>query len=72
VAEEQSRGRPTVRRMLLGAQLRRLRVDAGVSREEAGEALLRCAGPGQSEVGWSARDQIAKTSSSNATDSRRL
>jgi hypothetical protein len=39
VAEEQSRGGPTVRRMLLGAQLRRLRIDAGLSREEAGEAI---------------------------------
>jgi hypothetical protein len=39
VAEEQSRGGPTVRRMLLGAQLRRLRIDAGLSREEAAEAI---------------------------------
>jgi DNA-binding XRE family transcriptional regulator len=39
VAEEQSRGGPTVRRMLLGAQLRRLRIDADLSREEAGEAI---------------------------------
>jgi transcriptional regulator with XRE-family HTH domain len=30
---------PTVRRMLVGAQLRRLRTEAGVSREEAGEAI---------------------------------
>ena len=36
---DQSREGPTVRRMLLGAQLRRLRTDAGVSREEAGQAL---------------------------------
>ena len=34
--------------------------------------LLRCAGPGQTEVAWSAWGQIAKTSSSNATASRRL
>jgi hypothetical protein len=32
-------GGPTVRRMLLGAQLRRLRVEAGISREQAGEAI---------------------------------
>jgi Domain of unknown function (DUF5753)/Helix-turn-helix domain len=30
---------PTVGRMLVGAQLRRLRTEAGVSREEAGEAI---------------------------------
>jgi hypothetical protein len=30
---------PTVRRMLLGAQLRRLRGEAGLSREQAGEAI---------------------------------
>jgi hypothetical protein len=29
---------PTVRRMLVGAQLRRLRTEAGISREQAGEA----------------------------------
>jgi Domain of unknown function (DUF5753)/Helix-turn-helix domain len=39
VAEDQSRSGPTVRRMLLGAQLRRLRTDAGVAREAAGEAI---------------------------------
>ena len=32
-------GGPTVRRMLVGAQLRRLRTDAGIAREEAGEAI---------------------------------
>ena len=32
-------GGPTVRRMLVGAQLRRLRTDMGLSREEAGEAI---------------------------------
>jgi hypothetical protein len=35
-------------------------------------ALLRCAGPGQTEVASSTRDQIAKISSSNATASRLL
>jgi transcriptional regulator with XRE-family HTH domain len=30
---------PTVRRMLVGAQLRRLRTEAGLSRDEAGEAI---------------------------------
>ncbi len=39
MTEEQPRGGPTVRRMLLGAKLRRLRIDAGVSRDEAGEAI---------------------------------
>ena len=32
-------GGPTVRRMLVGAQLRRLRTDKGLSREQAGEAI---------------------------------
>jgi transcriptional regulator with XRE-family HTH domain len=32
-------GGPTVRRMLVGAQLRRLRTAKGISREEAGEAI---------------------------------
>jgi transcriptional regulator with XRE-family HTH domain len=32
-------GGPTVRRMLVGAQLRRLRTDMGLSREEAAEAI---------------------------------
>lgn len=39
MTEQQPRGGPTVRRMLLGAQLRRLRTDAGLSREQAGEAI---------------------------------
>jgi hypothetical protein len=39
VTDEQPRGGPTVRRMLLGAQLRRLRTDAAVSREQAGQAI---------------------------------
>jgi hypothetical protein len=32
-------GSPTVRRMLVGSQLRRLRTEAGISREQAGEAI---------------------------------
>ena len=32
-------GGPTVRRMLVGSQLRRLRTDAGITREQAGEAI---------------------------------
>jgi DNA-binding XRE family transcriptional regulator len=32
-------GGPTVQRMLVGTQLRRLRIDAGLSREQAGEAI---------------------------------
>jgi transcriptional regulator with XRE-family HTH domain len=36
---QSERAGPTVRRMLVGAQLRRLRIEAGVSREEAGEAI---------------------------------
>ena len=33
------RGGPTVRRMLVGSQLRRLRTEAGISREQAGAAI---------------------------------
>jgi hypothetical protein len=32
-------GGPTVRRMLIGSQLRRLRTEAGISRDQAGEAI---------------------------------
>jgi transcriptional regulator with XRE-family HTH domain len=32
-------GGPTVRRMLVGARLRRLRTEKGLSREQAGEAI---------------------------------
>jgi hypothetical protein len=39
VTEAQPGGGPTVRRMLVGAQLRRLRTDSGLSREQAGEAI---------------------------------
>ena len=40
MTEVQSEGRgPTVRRMLVGAQLRRLRTDTGLSREKAAEAI---------------------------------
>jgi hypothetical protein len=39
VAEVQAGGGPTVRRMLVGAQLRRLRTEQGISREQAGEAI---------------------------------
>jgi hypothetical protein len=39
VAKEQAHGGPTVHRMLLGAQLRRLRTEVGLSREQAGEAI---------------------------------
>ena len=39
MTEEQPRAGPTARRMLLGAQLRRLRTEAGISREDAGEAI---------------------------------
>jgi len=40
MTESQSEfGGPTVRRMLVGAQLRRLRTELGLSREEAGEAI---------------------------------
>jgi transcriptional regulator with XRE-family HTH domain len=39
VTDEQPRSGPTVRRMLVGAQLRRLRTEAGISREQAGEAI---------------------------------
>jgi transcriptional regulator with XRE-family HTH domain len=36
---QSERAGPTVRRMLVGAQLRRLRTEAGVSREEAAQAI---------------------------------
>jgi transcriptional regulator with XRE-family HTH domain len=40
MTESQSEfGGPTVRRMLVGTQLRRLRTEAGLSREQAGEAI---------------------------------
>jgi transcriptional regulator with XRE-family HTH domain len=39
VTEVQPRDGPTVRRMLVGARLRRLRTEAGISREQAGEAI---------------------------------
>ncbi|HZD74767.1 MAG TPA: helix-turn-helix transcriptional regulator [Actinomycetota bacterium] len=36
---QQPQGGPTVRRMLVGSRLRRLRIEAGISREQAGEAI---------------------------------
>jgi Domain of unknown function (DUF5753)/Helix-turn-helix domain len=39
VTEVHAGGGPTVRRRLVGWQLRRLRIDKGISREEAGEAI---------------------------------
>jgi len=39
VTEVQAGSGPTVRRMLVGAQLRRLRTDNGITREQAGEAI---------------------------------
>jgi transcriptional regulator with XRE-family HTH domain len=39
VADVQAGGGPTVRRMLVGAQLRRLRTEQGITREEAAEAI---------------------------------
>jgi transcriptional regulator with XRE-family HTH domain len=36
---ELTAGGPTVRRMLIGSQLRRLRTEAGISREQAGKAI---------------------------------
>ena len=39
MAEVQAGSGPTVRRMLVGAQLRRLRTENGLSREQAGEAI---------------------------------
>ena len=39
VAEAQQGSGPTVRRMLVGSQLRRLRIQNGLSREQAGEAI---------------------------------
>jgi transcriptional regulator with XRE-family HTH domain len=39
VTEAQAGGGPTVRRMLVGSQLRRLRMQRGLTREQAGEAI---------------------------------
>jgi DNA-binding XRE family transcriptional regulator len=39
VTEVQQGGGPTVRRMLVGAHLRRLRTEQGISREQAGQAI---------------------------------
>lgn len=39
MTEAQQAGGPTVRRMLVGSQLRRLRVQSGISREEAGARI---------------------------------
>jgi DNA-binding XRE family transcriptional regulator len=39
VDETQRDGGPTVRRMLVGARLRRLRTEQGISREQAGQAI---------------------------------
>jgi transcriptional regulator with XRE-family HTH domain len=39
MTEIQPRDGPTVRRMLVGARLRRLRTQAGITREQAGEAI---------------------------------
>jgi hypothetical protein len=39
VADVQAGGGPTVRRMLVGAQLRRLRTEQGLTREQAAEAI---------------------------------
>jgi transcriptional regulator with XRE-family HTH domain len=39
VADVQAGGGPTVRRMLVGAQLRRLRTEQGITREQAAEAI---------------------------------
>jgi hypothetical protein len=44
----------------------------GFSGGSPSSALLRCAGPAQTEVALCTRDQIAKISSSNAAASRRL
>jgi transcriptional regulator with XRE-family HTH domain len=53
---------PTVRRMLVGSRLRRLRLDAGITREKAGEAI--CASEGKihrlenGQVGFKERDVV--------------
>jgi len=40
----QGGGGPTVQRMLVGARLRRLRTEMGLTREEAGEAIRGAGG----------------------------
>jgi Domain of unknown function (DUF5753)/Helix-turn-helix domain len=55
-------GGPTVRRMLLGSQLRRLRIEQGLSREEAGEAIRASAWKihrlENGQVGYKQRDIV--------------
>ena len=72
MTEVQQGGGPTVRRMLVGAQLRRLRTDKGISREEAGEAIrasgwkIRRLENGQ--VGFKERDVVDLLSLYGVTD----
>jgi Domain of unknown function (DUF5753)/Helix-turn-helix domain len=63
MTESQSEfGGPTVRRMLVGAQLRRLRTEAGLAREQAGEAIRASAWKihrlENGQVGFKERDVI--------------
>jgi transcriptional regulator with XRE-family HTH domain len=73
VTEEQPRGAPTVRRMLVGARLRRLRTDAGLSREQAGEAIRASAWKlhrlENGQVGFKERDLIDLLRLYGVTDS---
>jgi hypothetical protein len=59
---QSERAGPTVRRMLVGAKLRRLRTDMGLSREEAGEAIRASAWKihrlENGQVGFKERDII--------------
>lgn len=60
--EAQQAGGPTIRRMLVGTQLRRLRTQQGISREEAGKAIRASAWKihrlENDQVGFKERDII--------------
>src|ERR687888_2291588 len=65
-------GGPTVRRMLVGSQLRRLRTDAGITREQAGEAIRASAWKihrlENGQVGFKERDLVDLLRLYGATD----
>jgi hypothetical protein len=67
---------PTVQRMLVGAQLRRLRTDKGLSREEAGEAIRASAWKihrlENGQVGFKERDIVDLLALYGVTDPREV
>ncbi len=73
---QSERAGPTVRRMLVGAKLRRLRTDMGLSREEAGEAIRASAWKihrlENGQVGFKERDIIDLLRLYRVTDSEEV